>query len=38
MRALMVTLGHLDAQEASDTRIDQGVVYVFGNNGLEKFG
>lgn len=38
MRALMVTLGHLDPQEASDTRIDQGVVYVFGNNGLEKFG
>lgn len=38
MRALMVMLGHLDPGEASDVRIEQGVVYVFGNNGLEKFG
>lgn len=37
MRALMVTLGHLDPQEASETRIDQGVVYVFDNNKLHKF-
>jgi probable phosphoglycerate mutase len=37
MRALMVTLGHLDPHEASETRIDQGVVYVFDNNKLDKF-
>ncbi len=39
MRALMVTLGHLDAQEASETRIDPGCrLCRLDNNGLEKFG
>lgn len=37
MRALMTSLGHLDPQQASDTPIGQGVVYVFDNNGLQKF-
>jgi probable phosphoglycerate mutase len=37
MRALMTFLGHLDPQQASDTPIVQGAVYVFDNNRLEKF-
>jgi probable phosphoglycerate mutase len=37
MRALMTALGHLDPQQASDTPIGQGVVYVFENNKLDKF-
>jgi broad specificity phosphatase PhoE len=38
MRALMVTLGVAPPLEAVDTPIGQGVVYVFSDGGLRKYG
>jgi probable phosphoglycerate mutase len=38
MRALMVALGISTPQEASEIPIGQGVVYVFGEGGLQKHG
>jgi broad specificity phosphatase PhoE len=38
MRALMVALGIATPLEASETPIGQGVVYVFGEGGMRKFG
>jgi broad specificity phosphatase PhoE len=38
MRALMVTLGVATPLEAADTPIGQGVVYVFSDGGLAKYG
>ena len=38
MRALMVALGIATPLEAADTPIGQGVVYVFGDGGMTKFG
>jgi broad specificity phosphatase PhoE len=38
MRALMVTLGVATPLEAADTPIGQGVVYVFSDGGLRKYG
>jgi len=37
-RALMVTLGFETPQSAADLYIEQGVVYVFGPDGLKKYG
>lgn len=37
-RALMVALGHESPESAADLYIEQGVVYVFGDGGLEKYG
>lgn len=37
MRALMVALGVATPLEAADTPIGQGVVYVFGDGGLQKY-
>ena len=36
-RALMVALGFETAQSAADLGIEQGAVYVFGDNGLAKY-
>lgn len=36
-RALMVALGHETPQSAADLFIEQGAVYVFGNDALEKY-
>jgi probable phosphoglycerate mutase len=38
MRALMVALGIASPLEASETPIGQGVVYVFSDGGLTKYG
>ena len=38
MRALMVALGVASPLEAADTPIGQGVVYVFSDGGLRKYG
>jgi probable phosphoglycerate mutase len=38
MRALMVALGIATPLEAADTPIGQGVVYVFSEGGMRKFG
>jgi probable phosphoglycerate mutase len=38
MRALMVALGIATPLEASDTPIGQGVVYVFRDGGMTKYG
>ena len=38
MRALMVTLGIVTAMEAADTPIGQGVVYVFRDGAMAKYG
>jgi broad specificity phosphatase PhoE len=38
MRALMVALGIASPLEAAETPIGQGVVYVFGDGGMEKYG
>ena len=38
MRALMVALGIATPPEAADTPIGQGVVYVFSDGGLRKYG
>jgi probable phosphoglycerate mutase len=38
MRALMVALGIATPLEAADTPIGQGVVYVFGEGGIRKYG
>jgi probable phosphoglycerate mutase len=37
-RALMVALGLKTPESAADLYIEQGVVYVFGDGGLEKYG
>ena len=37
MRALMVALGIATPLEAADIPIEQGVVYVFGDGGLQKY-
>ena len=37
-RALMVALGIETPQSAADLVIEQGVVYVFGDGGLDKYG
>jgi probable phosphoglycerate mutase len=38
MRALMVALGLATPLEAAETPIGQGVVYVFSEGGLRKYG
>ena len=38
MRALMVALGIAEPLEAAETPIGQGVVYVFSDGGLRKYG
>jgi broad specificity phosphatase PhoE len=38
MRALMVALGVASPSEAAETPIEQGVVYVFRNGGMTKYG
>jgi probable phosphoglycerate mutase len=38
MRALMVALGIATPSEAADTPIGQGVVYVFSEGGIRKYG
>jgi probable phosphoglycerate mutase len=38
MRALMVALGIASPLEAAETPIGQGVVYVFGDGGMRKYG
>ena len=38
MRALMVALGIATPSEASEIPIGQGVVYVFRDGGLQKYG
>ena len=37
-RALMVALGHETPQSAADLTIEQGIVYVFGDGSLKKYG
>jgi probable phosphoglycerate mutase len=38
MRALMVALGIATPLDASETPIGQGVVYVFRDGGMQKYG